>query len=138
VTVRYYKADFGPEGAKDWMRFVLFQHASASPPTNEELICLAGNEVSDLLAAEGSDALLYRYGTPQQIHVLHWKATPDVQVGDTLLIGRFGGAICNHYRVAAKATNEGDVVLVRVEPVSRKNDDGTFSTVWQLARGSAS
>ncbi len=138
MTERYYKAAFGPEGTKDWKRFVLFQYASVSSPSNEELICLAGNAVSDLLAAEGENMLLYQYGAPQQLHVLHWKATPDVQVGDTLLIGRFGGVICNHYRVAAKTTAEGDVVLVRVEPVSHKNDDGTFSTDWQLAQGDVS
>lgn len=132
-STRYYKVDFGLDGTKDWTRYVLFHHASSEPLSKEELICRAGNEVSDVLAAEGSDALLYRYGEPQPINILHQKVNPDVQVGDTLLLGRFGGAYCNHYRVAAKTTDE-DAVLVHVEPVSRKNDDGTFSTVWQLAQ----
>ena len=134
MTTYYYKTDFGPANTTDWNRYVLLQHDSADPPSRDELICLAGNKISEVLSAEGADPLLYRYGEPQQIHVLLWKVAPDVRVGDILLLGRLGGAVCNHYRVIGQNASEG-TALVRVKALSRKNDDNTFSTVWALALG---
>lgn len=66
------------------------------------------------------------------MNTMIWTAAPDVQVGDILLIGRFGGAYCNHWRVERKLDTEGKVDLVRVEPRSIKNADGTFSSVWEV------
>lgn len=54
--------------------------------------------------------------------------SPDDNVGDVLLLGLFGGAICNHWRIASKS--DGVATLVRVEPVSSRNEDGTFSSHW--------
>lgn len=65
--------------------------------------------------------------------LIRQTASAGVEIGDILLLGRFGGAYCNHYRVVEKV--DGDVVLAPVVAVSIKNDDGTFSTVWEVARG---
>lgn len=58
-------------------------------------------------------------------------ACPSDQVGDIKLMGRFGGAYCYHWRVCEKTATE--IVLERVEPHSVKNDDGTYSTVYESA-----
>jgi len=57
---------------------------------------------------------------------------PSDAVGDVLLLGIYGGAICSHYQIIAKP-NETTATLVRVNPRSVKNHDGTFSTVWESA-----
>lgn len=66
--------------------------------------------------------------TPNTIRQI---AHADAQIGDVLLIGRFGGAYCDHYRVTA--LDSGYMDLVRVVARSVKNDDGTFSSVWEIA-----
>ena len=63
---------------------------------------------------------------------INWSVCPSDKVGDVLLIGIYGGAICNHYRLVAKVT-ETAASLVRVNPISSKNSDGTFSTKWETA-----
>lgn len=54
--------------------------------------------------------------------------TPSDRLGDIRLIGRHGGAICQHYRVIAIDTATQTTTLEAVTSRSVRNDDGTFST----------
>jgi hypothetical protein len=58
-----------------------------------------------------------------------------VEAGDMIgaieLHGMFGGALCWHYRIESIAN--GRTTLVRVEPRSVRNSNGTFSTVYEAA-----
>ena len=63
---------------------------------------------------------------------INWSVCPSDKVGDVLLIGIYGGAICKHYRIVAKTTKT-TATMVRVNPISSKNADGTFSTRWETA-----
>lgn len=54
-----------------------------------------------------------------------WFVGSDVEVGDMLLLGRFGGAYANRYRVAERIDqNRALLVLQRTESV--RYEDGTF------------
>lgn len=53
---------------------------------------------------------------------------PDQKVGDVILTGMFGGAICNHWQLTAIEGSEG--VWQKVTPTSVPNGDGTFSTKY--------
>jgi hypothetical protein len=64
--MRHYRAHFGLANAAP-TRTIVFRHESVEPESHEILICLAGNEISDTLIAEGADPLTYRYGDPQPI-----------------------------------------------------------------------
>lgn len=70
---RYYRADFGPAASKPWTRFVLFRHDNA--PLHETLVNLAGNKISDVLIAEGSDPLQFCFGEPRQITAREYART---------------------------------------------------------------
>lgn len=56
-----------------------------------------------------------------------------VEAGDMIgaieLHGMFGGALCWHYRI--EAIDGGRTTLVRVNPRSVRNANGTFSTVYE-------
>ena len=54
------------------------------------------------------------------------------RVGDVELHGMYGGALCWHYRI--EKIEDGRTTLVRVEPRSVKNDNGTFSTEYEVVR----
>jgi hypothetical protein len=64
------------------------------------------------------------YSTP-----ITFTINPSEKVGDILLIGRFGGAVCSYYRVVEVNGSEG--LLEPVNPVSFRNDDGTFSHYYE-------
>jgi hypothetical protein len=55
---------FGPKYLT-WTRLVKFHHDD--PLSNDELISVTGNKISDLLISEGADPLLYHYYDPQPI-----------------------------------------------------------------------
>ena len=76
--MRHYRAHFGLSDTKPWTRIVRFQHDSFDPPSHEALICLAGNEVSDILIAEGADPLLYRYGDLELITEQEYSTREEV------------------------------------------------------------
>jgi len=62
---------------------------------------------------------------------LTMTVSSDLAIGQILLLGRFGGAYCNHYRI--ERIEDGVAHLVPIVAQSVHNDDGTFSTVWGAA-----
>ena len=66
--------------------------------------------------------------TTQSITFTHERITcTNDRVGDTFLLGRFGGAICSLYQIVEIA--DGVTRSVRVERKSVKNADCTYSSV---------
>jgi hypothetical protein len=53
-------------------------------------------------------------------------------VGERILIGVHNGAYCAHYLVISRPDAEHATLRLQ-NPVSVKNADGTYSTVWQDA-----
>lgn len=47
------------------------------------------------------------------------------RVGNIVLRGRFGGAVCSHYRIIS--VKDGVATYEPVKAVSFKNEDGTYS-----------
>ena len=52
------------------------------------------------------------------------------KVGDVVLMGIYGGAICRHYRI--ESMTDGITTLKPVKAVSFRNNDGTFSHRYEV------
>jgi len=58
--------------------------------------------------------------------------SPSDKIGDRILIGKFSGAVCFHVEILQKTGPETcpHATVKRVKPLSVKNSDGTFLSLW--------
>lgn len=64
----------------------------------------------------------------------HTFALPSTQIGEIVLLGRYG-AYFQYYRVVSIDRDRAEALLEAVSPRSQPNDDGTFSTVYEVCNG---
>lgn len=69
---------------------------------------------------------------PMKTNNITMFACPDNFVGEILLLGRYGGAYTQHYRITSIDRNRCQAYLEAVTPRSVPNGDGTFSTRYDL------